>query len=66
MSGTAGCATIAASRCEEVRMRRYGPDRDYYHEKVDAELEREAEDEVREARAANRSGAMQEVPAARQ
>ena len=66
MSGMAGCATIAASRCEEVRMRRYDPDRDYYHEKVDAELECEAETEARKARAANRSGAKQEVPAARQ
>ena len=47
-------------------MRRYDPDRDYYHEKVDAELEREAEAEARKARAANQSGAKQEVPAARQ
>lgn len=47
-------------------MRRYDPDRDYYREKVEDELVREAEEEAREARAANRSGAKQEVSAARQ
>lgn len=35
-------------------MRRYDPDRDYYREKVEDELVREAEEEARRSRAAKK------------
>ena len=52
MSGTEACAITAASRFEEetAMRKRYDPNRDYYREKVEDELVREAEDEARRSR----------------